>query len=165
MYGPQSHATEIVALLSEARAVGVWGNHDIGLCHQVSDDVRRKCPPPVLDFMRTLQPHLELGDCLFSHVEPWLDPCDVAQIWNFAGPPDTAEQAGRSFAASPKRFLFLGHFHRWLLMTPTQLVPWAGEAPVRLDAWERCLVVIAPVLSGNFAIYDTESTELMPLRC
>ena len=80
-------------------------------------------------------------------------------------PPDTVERAGRSFAAVAHRFLFLGHFHRWLLMTPGGAIPWIGTEPVRLGAWERSLVVVAAVSDGHCAIFDTERTELIPLRC
>ena len=33
---------ETVSLLREARAVGVWGNHDFGLCRDITDDVRAR---------------------------------------------------------------------------------------------------------------------------
>ncbi len=155
----------VVRLLREADAIGVWGNHDSGLCYDVSDEVRCRVDPAVLDFMSTLQPHLELDDCFFSHVEPWLNPWDVSQLWYYDGPPDAAEKAIRSFAAVPNRFLFLGHFHRWLLMTPSGQVSWSGAEPIRLGDWDRCLVVIAPVFEGYCAVFDTNRTELLPLRC
>jgi len=155
---------EVIRLLQEARAIGVWGNHDVGLCVDVSEAVRRFWPPEVLDFMSTIQPRLELGPCYFSHVEPWLDPYDVEQLWYYDGSPDTPERAARSFAAVRHRFLFLGHFHHWLLMTPERQIPWAGETVVRLGNWERCLIVVAPVFDGCCAVFDTERTELSPLR-
>jgi len=155
----------VTELLRAAGAIGVWGNHDFGLCHDVSYEVQRGADPRVLEFMATLRPNLEVGGCLFSHVEPWLDPWDVSQLWWYDGPPDTAEKAARSFAAVDQRFLFLGHFHRWLLMTPTGAVPWPGTEPIGLGACERCLVVVAAVFEGNCAIFDTERTELIPLPC
>ncbi len=155
----------VIGLLRGADAIGVWGNHDFGLCRDVSEEVRRRVDPTVLDFMGTLQPHLELDNCYFSHTEPWLDPNDVSQLWYYDGPPDTPEKAVRSLAAVPRRFLFLGHFHRWLLMTPSGQIPWSGTEPIWLGNWERCLVVVAPVFDGHCAVFDTERTELLRLEC
>jgi predicted phosphodiesterase len=155
---------EVAGLLQDAGAIGVWGNHDFGLCHQVDEAIRRSWAPDVLKFMSTIRPRLELGPCHFSHVEPWLDPYDVLQLWYYEGPPDTPEKASRSFAAVPHRFLFLGHFHQWLLMTPNQMIPWRGERAVHLGDWERCLVIVAPVFDGCCAVFDTHRTELLPLQ-
>lgn len=159
------NTARVVELLRDAHAIGVWGNHDFGLCSDVCEELRRCIDPSILAFMATLRPNIEVGNCFFSHVEPWLDPCDVSQLWYFDGLPDTVEKASRSFAAVPHRFLFLGHFHHWLLMTPSGITPWVGTEPVRLRAWERCLVVVAAVCDGHCAIFDTEYTELIPLRC
>jgi hypothetical protein len=155
---------EVARLLQAAGAIGVWGNHDFGLC--VSEAARQSpCwAPEVLQFMSTLQPRLEWGPCYFSHVEPWLDPYDVEQLWYYEGLPDTPEKASQSFAAVPHRFLFLGHFHRWLLMTPERQIPWQGERVICLGDWERCLVVVAPVFDGCCVVFDVDRTELLPLR-
>lgn len=155
----------VVDLLREADAIGVWGNHDFGLCQNVNEAVQRRFAPAVLDFMGRLQPYLRLEGCHFSHVEPWLDPWDLVQLWYFDGLPDTPEKAARSFAAAPDRFLFVGHFHRWLLMTPNGQVQWFGTEPLRLDTWQRCLVAVAPVCDGHCAVLDTDRMELAPLRC
>ena len=158
-------ATGVVGLLRDANVIGVWGNHDFGLCHGVTEEVRGLFDPSVLDFMGTLQPQIELDSCFFSHVEPWLDPHDIMQLWYYDGPPDTPKKAARSFAAVPNRFLFLGHFHHWLLMTPNGQIPWRGTEPIRLGDWERCLIIVAPVFEGHCAVFDTERTELTPLQC
>ena len=144
---------------------GVWGNHDFGLCSDVSEEVRNHVDARILNFMETLQPYLELDDCFFSHVEPWLDPYDVNQLWYYDGLPDTTDKAARSFSAVSHRFLFLGHFHRWLLMTPDGAIPWPELEPILLGAWKRSLVVVAAVFEGHCAVFDTERTELIPLRC
>src|SRR4051794_23949367 len=57
-------AAETVRLLADAGAVGVWGNHDLGLCLEPVDWVRSRFAGPVLDFMQTLRPRLELEGCL-----------------------------------------------------------------------------------------------------
>lgn len=155
----------VIGLLKDAGAIGVWGNHDFGLCYDVNEAVRSRVDPAVLDFMGTFRPYIRLENCHFRHVEPWLDPTDIVQLWCFDGPPNTPEKAARSFAAVPDRFLFVGHFHRWLLMTPNEQIPWFGTESIRLGAWERCLVAVAPVCDGHCAVFDTERTELTPLRC
>jgi hypothetical protein len=160
-----SRAGEVVALLRESRAVGVWGNHDFGLCREVSERVRGQVAPGVLEYLATMQPHLVVAGCRFSHVEPWLDACQLENLWYLGGPPDTPEKAGRSFAAVPERCLFLGHFHRWLVMSPAGPVAWEGQGPLALDGESRYLVVVAPVVAGWCAVYDTEDLLLTPVRC
>jgi hypothetical protein len=154
---------ETVALLRDVGAEGVWGNHDVGLCLAPDDGVRRRYSAAVLGFMGGLRPRLEAGGCLFTHVEPWLDPHTVEDLWYFDGPPDSAEKLARSFAAAPHRALFTGHFHRWLLGTPGGLSAWRGEGPVRLGRRTRHLVVVHAVCDGRCAVFDTETDELVPV--
>ena len=68
-------------MLAEAKAIGVWGNHDFGLCVDLDDDIRAKYPSVVIDFMASLRPRLDVGGCHFTHVEPWLNPEEVADLW------------------------------------------------------------------------------------
>jgi hypothetical protein len=153
---------ETVQLLQAVAAVGVWGNHDIGLCFDPDDKVCERYSAAVLGFMGSLQPRLEIGGCLFTHVEPWLDPHNVEDLWYFDGPPDSPEKLARSFAAVPHQFLFMGHLHRWLLGTPDGLLPWRGEEPVRLDGRTRHLVVVHAVWDGHCALFDTETGVVVP---
>ncbi len=153
---------QTVRLLRQVEAVGVWGNHDIGLCFDPDDAVCERYSAAVLDFMGTLQPHLEIDGCLFTHVEPWLDPHRVEDLWYFHGPPDTPEKLARNFAAVPHRVLFIGHLHRWLLGTPDGLLPWRGEQSVVLDGQNRYLVVVHAVWEGKCALFDTSTGELTP---
>ena len=153
---------QTVRLLQQVRAVGVWGNHDVGLCFDPGDDVCERYGAAVLDFMGRLQPHLEIDGCLFTHVEPWIDPHTVEDLWDFHGPPDSPEKLARSFAAVPHRVLFVGHLHRWLLGTPDGLLAWRGEGPVRLDGRTRYLVVVHAVWDGKCALFDTKTGELTP---
>jgi hypothetical protein len=164
-FSPAGRAGEVVELLRAAGAVGVWGNHDVGMCFNVNEHIRRMTAPEVLDYLAGMKPHLILGGCRFSNVEPWLDAHKVEDLWYFDGPPDTPEKAARSFAAVPEQRLFVGHFHRWLVMTPTGRVEWNGESPLTLDRDTRTLVVVAPVVSGWCAVYDTREARLSPIRC
>ena len=65
---------QTVRLLRQVAAVGVWGNHDVSLCFDPSEKVCERYSAAVLAFMGSLQPHLEIDGCLFTHVESWLDP-------------------------------------------------------------------------------------------
>jgi hypothetical protein len=164
-FSPVGRASEVVALLQGAGAVGVWGNHDVGLCCDVTEQLRGQAAPDVLNYMAGMQPQLVVAGCRFSHVEPWLDARRIEDLWYFDGPPDTPEKAARSFAAVPERHLFVGHFHRWLVMTPFGQVEWNGKAPLTLDGESKYLVVIAPVFNGWCAIFDTVETTLIPVTC
>jgi hypothetical protein len=162
VFGTGKRIEQTVRLLLDVGAVGVWGNHDVGLCFDPGETACRRYSAAVLAFMGGLQPHLEIDGCLFTHVEPWLDPHRVEDLWYFDGPPDTPEKLARSFGAVPNRVVFLGHFHRWLLGTPAGLLPWRGDRPVCLDATKRYLVVIHAVWDGKFALFDTKTDELTP---
>jgi hypothetical protein len=152
---------ETTRLLAEAGAVGVWGNHDLGLCREPSESLRQAYSAEALAFMASLRPRLEVGECHFSHVEPWLDPEEPFELWYDGGPPARPEALERTFAAVPHRLLFVGHFHRWLAATPAGVLPWQGEAPLPLQAG-RFLVALGAVCDGHCACYDTETLVLQP---
>jgi predicted phosphodiesterase len=154
---------ETVDLLSDAGAVGVWGNHDFGLCRgNARPEDKERYGERVLAFMGSLQPRLEMDGCLFSHVEPWLDQEKIEDLWYFEGLPETTKQVARSFAAVPNRLIFVGHYHRWLLATPEGLQPWFGDHPIVLDAPLRYLVAVHAVCDARCALFDTGTNELIP---
>ena len=72
---------ETCRLLTDAKAIGVWGNHDFGLCCDLDDAIRAKYPSVVIDYMTSLRPRLVVGGCHFTHVEPWLIP----KMWPTSG--------------------------------------------------------------------------------
>ena len=152
----------VAALLKEYGAIGVWGNHDFGLCRDVSDETRAKFPAAALDYMATMRPRLELGGCHFTHVEPWLNPEVIEDLWCFDGRPEDDERYPKSFAAIPHRAAFMGHFHRWLALTETGRVEWDGTAPLHFEPEKRYLVVVAPLFRGEFAVLDTDRWVLEP---
>ncbi len=164
LFGKWDRADEIAAALREAGVVGVWGNHDIGLCRDVRPELRGRFSPATLDYMSTVRPRLELEDCHFSHVDPWLDPEVPENLWSFDGAPDDADRLAKSFAAVPHRRLFLGHFHRWVAATERGRLDWEGAAPLAFEADRRYLVVVAPLFAGAFAVLDTDRGLLEPRR-
>lgn len=153
-----------VDLLAAANAMGVWGNHDFGLCFEPDMSRRQKYSKRVLQYMAGLRPRLEIDSCLFTHVEPWLDSENVADLWYFDGPPDSLEKARRSFEAVPHPFIFIGHFHRWLLVSEDGVNPWAGKESITLDVRRRQLVVVGALCEGRYAMFDTTTHELTPFN-
>ena len=116
-----------------------------------------------IGFMTSLRPRLELDDCYFAHVEPWLDPEDIADLWFFEGPPDSDQRLKRIFNAVPNRLIFAGHYHKWMLVTPAGVLDWNGECSVKLERG-RYFVVVGALLEGRFAIFDTDTSELVPFQ-
>jgi Calcineurin-like phosphoesterase superfamily domain len=151
-----------VDVLAPLGSVGVWGNHDFGLCRDIAPRIRDKFPGPVLDYFATLRPRLEIDDCLFTHVQPRYDPDDVSQLWHIDEEPTPYHDLTPNFSAVSQRMMFMGHWHRWLIATPEGELPWRGEGPTRLPLG-RHLVVVHAVMDGYAAVYDTVSAELIPL--
>ena len=153
---------ETVRLLTEIGAVGVWGNHDFGFCCEPVDRIVREYAGPVLEFMGSLQPRLEIDGCLFTHIEPWLDPRNVDDLWYSDGPLDTAHRLARNFDAASNRVMFMGHLHDWRIATPTRVLDWRGNGPIRLADSDRYLVIVDALFKGRFATYDTTTGMLFP---
>lgn len=98
-------------LLSAAGAVGVCGNHDMGLCHEPDPGLLARYPVRVSEFVATLAPQLEVGGCLLSHGLPHWDATNPAAYY-LGDPPESAAGRAASFAGSGCRVTFVGHFHR-----------------------------------------------------
>ena len=115
---------ESVDLLREAGVEGVWGNHEFGLYAGRGDSVERPFTWTTLEYMRRLEARMDVEGVLLSHVLPCLDPTDIQQPWYVERAPETAEAAARNFAPFPHRRMFVGHFHRWLVVNPGGPVAW-----------------------------------------
>ncbi len=151
------------APLAATGAIGVWGNHELGLCLEPDERVRVRYGGSVLDFMATLRPRLEIEGCLFTHGLPHWDAADPA-VYYLEARPETPEGLSASFAVTEHRVLFTGHFHRWLAATPGGLLPWDGSEPLLLQPGQRYLIVVAAVCDGWCAVFDTAAGELTPWR-
>jgi hypothetical protein len=154
---------ETCQMLADADVIGVWGNHDFGLCFETDDETREKYSDGVLDYMGSLLPRLEVEGCHFMHNEPWLDPMSLEDLWYFGGPPNGDFDLTRIFDSVPNRLMFAGHYHRWMLASPTGVTTWVGDETIWLDQG-RYFVVVGALFSGNYAILDTETGEFQPFR-
>ena len=164
LHGRWEDVRGVAAALKASGAIGVWGNHDHGLCRDVSEETRERFPAETLDYMATMRPRLDLGGCHFTHVEPWLDTEKIEDLWCFDGRPEDPDRLARSVAAVPHRALFIGHFHRWLALTDRGAVRWDGTTSLTFEPDRRYLVVVGPLFRGDFAIIDTDRWVLEPLR-
>jgi hypothetical protein len=159
-------AAEVAALLLEAYAAGVWGNHDYSLRGDVVERTRARFPEVSLTFMARMQPRLVIGDCHFSHKEASCDPHDVAQLWDISDRPlDLAERALQGLRAVPQRWQFVGHYHRWWAATPSGPVAWTGSGPLVFEAAERYFVIIGATCEGWCGLLDVQQATLHPLWC
>jgi hypothetical protein len=151
---------ETTARLDAAGAVGVWGNHDIGFARPRDPAAISDIPAPVRAYLGRLADRFEIDGALFSHVEPWRDPYDVAESYYLDGPPTTAERARRTFEAIPQRIALIGHFHRWMALDADGPIAWDPAAPLRLRPDGRYLIGVHAVLDGWCALLDTAAGVL-----
>jgi Calcineurin-like phosphoesterase superfamily domain len=154
---------ETVGLLESVGAIGVYGNHDFGLCVEPSEYVLARYSPLVLAFMGSLRPRMELNGSLFAHREPWLDCSDVCQVWHSDDEQLPSEAVEKSFAAVSNRSIFIGHFHLWRALTRRGPLRWAGEGPLVLLEDSPTMVVVAAICDGYTATFDTETRVLTPI--
>ena len=154
---------ETIRLLRESGAVGVFGNHDYGLCNEPSDFIRERFSPAVLSYMGSLLPRMEIEGCFFAHREPWLDCSEVTEIWHVDDEELTPEIIERSFEAVPNQSIFIGHFHRWMAFSMEGPVDWEGLSPLSFPDDGPTLVVVGAVCDGHAAIFETTRRILTPI--
>ena len=130
---------ECVDILTDAAALGVFGNHELGFCVDPEPDLLARYSTKVVSFMRGLQPMLMLGGCWFAHVEPYLDVRSVEDYYLEQGGPEAGpERVRRSFECRPERVMFVGHYHTWSVITPSDVVEWVEPGqPMHLKPPER----------------------------
>lgn len=158
------HLGPAAAMLRAVGAVGVFGNHDMGLVVEPEPALRARFPADALAYLDTLGGVLSLDDCRFSHVQAWMDPRDWSQPWYLHDPPRSREQILRNLDAAAERILFQGHYHKWLVADRRGPRAWNCECPIQLVAPERFVVIVDAVLGGWCATYDTATGWLVPRR-
>jgi predicted phosphodiesterase len=162
LFGKWNRADEVATLLAEAGVVGVWGNHDHGLCRPDPEFDRGRFRHGTLDYFASVEPTRELAGCHFSHVEPFLDATQAENLWTFEERPEEPDRLAKTFAATSHRVAFIGHFHRWLACTEQGKLEWDGTSPLPFEAARRYLVVVGPLFHGAFAVVDTDRWILEP---
>ncbi len=151
---------EAVEILAALPGVGVWGNHDLGLCGDVSASVSARFSSRVLEYFARLRPWVDLAGCRFQHLDPHLDPENFEDLWRFS----TAEERIAGLRRCSHSRVFVGHLHGWGVFTPERQIAWDGERPFSYLAEERYVTVVHAIREGWCAIMDTERDELEPLR-
>lgn len=156
-------ATDTVALLQECDAVGVWGNHELGLCVEPDDEIRAMYTAPVLEYFSSLSAHLEFDDLLFSHTLPIEDARDPLAY--YLGQDPRADGTLKSnFDEFPHRVMMIGHFHCWFAATPAGAIDWDGSKPVALKSQSRYLFIVNAVMYGWTAVFDDRTNVLTPIH-
>jgi hypothetical protein len=155
---------ETCDLLAESGVVGVWGNHDIGVCTLPPEALSHLLRPATLSYMRSYSPRLVIEDCYFSHIEPCLDPESAADLWQVPVVPDSAESLERNWTAVPQRRMFMGHLHRWYAASSAGASGWLGREPLATGGTARHFVVIGAVCDGGCATLDTVTGWLRPFH-
>jgi hypothetical protein len=153
-------ADETVALLKELPGVGVWGNHDFGLCGEVDDTARTRYSPDVLEYFGRLRSSVVVEGTLFQHIDPHLDPESFTDLWKF---PTSAERIA-GLARCPHRRALVGHHHSWGVFTTERRLSWEGELPFHYETDGRYLTLVHAVVAGWCALLDTDRGMLEPLR-
>jgi len=152
-------ADETVALLSDLPGVGVWGNHDFGLCDETDASVRDRFPASVLEYCARLQPSVVLEGIRFQHIDPHLDPSNHEDLWAFP----TASERIAGLARCAQSLNFTGHLHSWGIWTPDGPVAWRGDETFRYRTGQRYLTTIHAVVEGWCALFDSERETLEPI--
>ena len=163
--GPDG-AEESVALLARCGAIGVWGNHDFSMCHDVADVCLRRYSSHTLDYMSRMRASLMIDDCHFRHKDASVDAYDVSELWAFEDESlELSLRAAAGLGAQASSRQFVGHYHRWWAATEAGPTDWDGTSPLRMSSEQRYFVVVAAVKEGHCATLDTTSGSLEPLCC
>lgn len=163
-FKPRQPGAEVARLLREVGTIGVWGNHDFRLSHWISEGIRSKADPDLLEFSETLKPQLVVDNCRFSHVEPWLDPRNFEDLWHFSDEPGLPDNAKRSLEAVPEQFVFVGHYHHWAITNMDETIEWDATGRISLSRDQRYVVLMAAVRNGWSAVFESTKAQLTPLR-
>lgn len=153
---------ETVQLLDNSKVIGVFGNHDLGFCHEPDESVLCKYSNQVRHYMAQLTSRLQIEDFLFCHGLPHWDATDPV-IYYLAKGPEEEGEVHACFQSARCRIIFVGHFHRWFVATEHARLSWQGESPITLTSTNRFLVVVGAVCDGWCAVYDTATHLFTPI--
>ncbi len=154
----------VIRLLEEAGAVGVWGNHELGLCHEPEPEFLAKFPVATTQFFARLRPRWEVERYLATHALPTIDPTNPLDYYSSSIRPQEEAARAACFAKYSNRVLLMGHYHCWFAATPEQVLSWQGEGPLNLSASPSWIIVVHAVMHGWCAVLDTQREVLTPCK-
>lgn len=157
-----NQSAETVALLEEIEAIGVFGNHELGLCNEPEEEIFELFDSSVMSYFAKLTPHLLVGDVRLSHNLPTQDATDPYDYY-LGKKPNDPDALRECFAAFPQRIMLIGHYHRWMAASTKGRFKWKEGQTISLDPNERYLFVIHAVMDGWAALLDDVANELMPI--
>ncbi len=153
-----------VALLQGVDWVGVWGNHDFGLCIDVELSTRAKYGTEICEFFGRLQPRCQIDGCRIQHIEPHLNPERIEDLWDFS-PRDQILQPEKAFPPlGDSHTALMGHLHQWIVLSPAGRLDWEGTDPLTLDPTQPHVLAIHAVALGYCAVYDTTARRIEPAK-
>lgn len=148
-------------LLLDAEVQGVWGNHDYGICMDAHNGTAGNYGFASAEFASRQQPYIWCDECLLMHIEPWLDPHKINDLWFFDSQICSAARRQRIFSRKDFTLAIMGHYHRWWAVSEEADLNWSGKEPLELpDA--RCLAVVNACCDGYWATFDTKTRVLTP---
>lgn len=150
-------------ILRATGARGVWGNHELGLCHDPSRRLREKYAAVLGDFA-DLQPFVVLEDARFSHTAPWEDATDPVAFFTDDEDPCDPEVFSHRVESLVERLFLMGHRHRWRAVSDrVDLSTWRGRAPLDLSETGRTLINVHAVTEGWCGLLDTSANVFEPV--
>jgi hypothetical protein len=164
LFLPVAGSREVVNLLRDVNTVGVWGNHDFMLCHEVPEKIHQKYPAAVVEFMATMQPQLNMDGHSFSHRSLLGDPHDNGWLWGHFDDLTIDEETAESLRQVPHARQFVGHRHCWYAANSAGRLEWAAGDPLALHPDDRYFIVVHAVADGWCALLDTDAATLQPIR-
>jgi len=160
----QDGIAEAIELLVEHEVTGVWGNHDYRFCRAILKSFRRRYPEAMFEYLKTFKPRLVIERMLFSHREGYVNPYDVAELWDYNSEHlDYLARSQRALADQRYFRQFVGHYHQWLAFDSSGQLDWQGTEPLKLSPDRHYFIVVAAVCDGWCATFDTEKQLLVPI--
>jgi predicted phosphodiesterase len=151
---------------------GVWGNHDFGLCGANQPPPSVQLSGRVLHRFGTLRPSIRIDDSpdaavqsiLIQHIEPWLDPNSLEDLWSYSGDKNQSLDPEEFLTCHNADLFLMGHRHRWGACNQDGPVEWRGDEPLQLRRGDRHAAIIHAVCNGWCAMLDTKAGVLDPIR-
>jgi hypothetical protein len=161
---PDQDAPRVAELLMQANAIGVWGNHDVAFCQDLTPKTLARYPSIVCEFLTKMQAEIVIDGFTFRHREPLIDATNALDLWSFPEEPGMPILSQQSLAKFPEGRFLMGHNHHWFAANQNGPVAWIGDEPLTLAPTSGWFVVLRAVFQGSCAIFDTTTHVLTPIN-